>query len=290
MSALGGLLGAAAASVPLIRLINSLCLEPFQILIEKRITPARDWGSEILPGRSTDEISKGLPVGEGTERVRTVDGPILSADVMSELVARAEALESVAHRVNLPPHKQGATMDGPSLYERKEPFVDLYLSKEWQDMVSHVLGAKVEPITMSHPSTCSLLYYTQEGDHIAWHYDHNMFQGDYYTVLVPLVNEGETDNGLSASRFCFRERHPFGLHALGVGKTHAVELPRNSMVAFEGPKLWHKAEKVKAGDRRIIWSMVYATSSKQLGYREVLRRIKDVSYIGLRALRRGKAI
>lgn len=215
---------------------------------------------------------------------------MLSDDVFAELRTRAMALEAVAPRLSLPPHKQGATMDGPSLYARREPFVDLYLSKEWQSLVEHVIGAKIEPITMTHPSTCSLLYYTQEGDHIAWHYDHNMFQGDYFTVLVPLVNEGPTENGLSASRFCFRERHPFGLHALGMGKEHAVELQPNSMVAFEGPKLWHRAEKVKAGDRRIIWSMVYATSNKQLGYREILRRIKDMTYIGLRALTRGKAL
>lgn len=123
---------------------------------------------------------------------------VLAAGSLESLRAEARDVQSRVERSFVPGHKKGGTVCYESIC-RHSPLVSaVYHSPELQKYVGSITGEEVYRTPPGDQSSCSLLYYTEAGDHIGWHYDHNFYRGRHFTVLLTLVNDS-ANGGLSAS-------------------------------------------------------------------------------------------
>jgi hypothetical protein len=201
-------------------------------------------------------------------------GEFLDAPSLDRL--RDEAL-SVADRVKrsyIPTHKKGGTVSYEDLHRRCPHCLAFYHGPVVQDWVSALVEQPVGPAGDHDQSANSLLFYTEAGDHIHWHYDHNFYRGRQFTALLNLVNRGP-DGRLSASTLAYKSAN---------GDEITVDTRENSFVVFEGARVRHQATPTAAGDLRVMLSMTYNTDARISVVGEALRRVKDTAFFGLRVL------
>jgi hypothetical protein len=197
----------------------------------------------------------------------------LDAGTFEEVRAEAERLLT-AERSYLPAHKQGGTVAYETLIETSPTILSLYHSASFQHLIARVCGEQLAPTPVNDQSSLSVLFYTKPGDHIGWHYDHNFYRGRHFTVLLPLVNEGHSEGGLSHARLIAK---------LGE-EERTVASPPNTLIVFEGAVVRHKVLPVVKDERRIVLSMTYCTNPSASFAQGMARRIKDVAFFGPRAL------
>lgn len=181
---------------------------------------------------------------------------------------------STVDRSYIPTHKKGGTIPYEYLRSHAPLAVDLYHSPEYQAFLSRIVGDRVLPTPLHHPSSLSVLVYEKPGDYIGWHYDHNFYKGRFFTVLLGIENRGHGEDGLSSVRLIVRK--PDG--------DIIIPTPPNMLVVFEGAKVLHRATQLSEGERRIILSMTYSTDPRYSLVREGMRRVKDVAFVGVKAL------
>jgi hypothetical protein len=174
----------------------------------------------------------------------------------------------------IPTHKKGGTVAYETIIARAPKVASLYHSPALIGFVSRIVGAKVQPTPLNDQSSLSVLFYDKPGDHIGWHYDHNFYRGRHFTVLMPMVNRGSAEGGLSHARLEAR---------LPSGETY-VPTPPNSFVIFEGAKVHHRVVPISEGERRVVLSMTYCLDPRSTVSRAVARRVKDTAFFGVRAL------
>jgi hypothetical protein len=187
-----------------------------------------------------------------------------------------ECLANAAHteRRSIPLHKKGATLSYEGLHRHAPACLSVFHSAALRRWVSDIVGAEVWPTADHDQSACSVLYYTEAGDHINWHYDHNFYKGRHFTVLLSLVNKA-ADGKLSSSRLQWKDP---------AGQVVPVDTAENTIVVFEGARVLHRVSPTDPGDVRVILSMTYCTDPRIGWFKETLRRFKDIAYIGVRAL------
>jgi hypothetical protein len=189
---------------------------------------------------------------------------------------RQEALDNLPRLIRsyVPAHKQGGTVSYETIHEHAPRCLALYHSAPFHHWIGEIIG---EPIccTADHDqSACSILYYTQAGDHINWHRDPNFYSGRQFTILLMLVNKA-AGGGISASTLM--RKHPGG-------REERIELDENDLVLFEGPRVLHKVSPTSAGDTRIALSMTFNTDPRIGLLSELARRVKDTAFFGVKAL------
>jgi hypothetical protein len=187
----------------------------------------------------------------------------------------AEECLDTAQRVHIPQHKRGETISYQTLRNSAPQIVAFYQSGETSRALSERLRVRVMPTPMRDQSSCSILIYNQEGDHIGWHYDYNFYNGRHFTALLPLVNEAKGGADLSSSRLMTRTN----------GREQEIPTPPNTLVMFEGVHVCHRVTPLKEHERRVILSMTFCTDCGTTPLKDLERRIKDTAYFGLRALR-----
>lgn len=207
------------------------------------------------------------------ERIATVQD-VLRPETLARL--REEALANRDHieRSYIPLHKQGGTVAYEALHHHALDCLALYHSTALRHWLSECIGAAVWPTADHDQSSCSLLYYIEPGDHIGWHYDHNFYRGRHYTVLICLVNESTQGKG-SSSALNYRDLQ---------GGEHTLEIAPNILVVFEGARIHHQVTELGPGELRVMLSMTFATDPRVALGQELLRRIKDTAFYGVRAL------
>jgi hypothetical protein len=198
---------------------------------------------------------------------------VLPAPAFAVLKAEAERLVA-PERSFVPAHKKGGTVAYETLIASAPAVVALYHSKAFQDFISRLVGVAVQPTPINDQSSLSVLVYDRPGDHIGWHYDHNFYRGRHFTVLIMLSNAGHTADGLSHGE----------TRARIAGDEIAVRAAPNTLTAFEGACVRHKATPVEAGELRVVLSMTYCADPRARWWQGVSRRIKDTAYFGFRAL------
>jgi hypothetical protein len=198
---------------------------------------------------------------------------ILDATTFATVKAEAERLVA-AERSYIPAHKKGGTVAYETLIASSPAIVALYHSPSVQGLVSRIANEKVVPTPFRDQSSLSVLFYTNPGDHIGWHYDHNFYRGRHFTVLLPLVNEGSAPGGLSHAQLIAK-----------VGEEERViATPPNVLIVFEGAAVRHKVVPIAEGERRIVLSMTYCADPRSSLAQGLARRIKDTAFFGIRAL------
>jgi hypothetical protein len=202
---------------------------------------------------------------------------VLPAQTFATLKAEAERVVS-PERSFLPAHKKGGTVAYETLITSAPAIAALYHSKGFSDFISRLVGVAVQPTPIYDQSSLSLLFYDKPGDHIGWHYDHNFYRGQHFTVLIMLINTGHAAGGLSHGETWAR----VGGHE--ARREIAVRAAPNTLTVFEGAQVRHKATPVEADELRLVLSMTYCADPRARWWQGVSRRIKDTAYFGIRAL------
>jgi len=161
------------------------------------------------------------------------------------------------------PNKAGVTIPTNQIVKNSESIINFY-QNELRNKISDLLGFKVYPTDLSFPTSCVLLIYEKEGDWINWHYDHNYYNGRFFTVLIPITTD------LTCTKFEFKNN-----------KNEIVSLDLNENgVCFEGNYLYHRASKLCANQRRVILSCQFVTDNKMSLINQLRIKLKDFAYIG----------
>jgi hypothetical protein len=202
---------------------------------------------------------------------------VLPAPAFAAIKAEADRL-AAPERSFVPAHKKGGTVAYETLIASAPATVALYHSKAFQAFISRLVGVAVRPTPINDQSSLSLLVYDRPGDHIGWHYDHNFYRGRHFTALIMLANAGHAAGGLSHGETWARLGGP------GAQREIAVRAEPNTLTAFEGACVRHKATPVEANELRLVLSMTYCADPRARWWQGVSRRIKDTAYFGVRAL------
>jgi hypothetical protein len=214
--------------------------------------------------------SRALP---GFDRRFAIIQDLLDAASFTAIRDEADRLVA-AERSYVPTHKQGGTVAYETLIASAPAIVSLYHSASLQGLVSRLVGEKVVPTPIYDQSSLSVLFYEKPGDHIGWHFDHNFYRGRHFTLLLPLVNQGHAEGGLSHAQLMVK---------LGEEERPAPT-PPNILVVFEGAQVRHKVAPIAENERRVVLSMTYCTDPSASLAQGAARRIKDTAFFGIRAL------
>lgn len=179
-----------------------------------------------------------------------------------------------AERSYFPAHKQGGTVAYEDLHRLAPEIVAFYQSGYLRRSCSAVIGQPVAPTPIHDQNSCSLLVYDRPRDHIGWHYDHNFYHGRHFTVLLPLVNRHLKEERPSSAQLLIRQD----------GRERVVPTPPNTLIIFEGARVFHKVTRLESNELRIVLSMTFCTHPQASLLKSALRRCKDVAYFGVRAL------
>lgn len=177
-------------------------------------------------------------------------------------------------RSYFPTHKQGGTVAYEDLHELAPEIIAFYQSDYVRWLCSAITGEALVTVPINDQSACSLLFYDRPRDHIGWHYDHNFYNGRHFTVLLPLVNHHLEEGRLSSAQLVIRQD----------GQDTVIPTPPNTLIVFEGAKVFHKVTRLEENERRVILSMTFCTQPHASLLKGTMRRCKDVAYFGVRAL------
>jgi hypothetical protein len=220
----------------------------------------------------TEDIRFDHPIPAFGGHLATID-TVLPEAVLAELIEAVDRLIAT-ERTYLPAHKKGGTVAYETLERDAPEIVRLYRSPAMQRFISRIVGIRIEPTPLHDQSSCSVLFYEKPGDHIGWHYDHNFYKGRHFTVLIPLINRGNSEGGLSAARLMIKCKR----------EDIEIATPPNRLIVFEGARVRHKVTPIAEGERRVVWSMTYCADPRNSAFQGVARRIKDTAFFGMRAL------
>lgn len=174
----------------------------------------------------------------------------------------------------IPAHKKGGTIAYDTLRKTAPLTTALYKSDSYKKIISEIVGVPLLETPHKDNSSLSILFYERPGDHIGWHFDHNFYRGRHFTVLIPIENRGHQPDGLSAAHLLVKQKT----------EDQLIPTPPNTLIVFEGAKTLHKVTPIQEGERRVILSMTYTTDPRSYWLANLVRKIKDVSFFGWRAL------
>lgn len=63
-----------------------------------------------------------------------------------------------------------------------------------------------------------------------------------------------------------------------------IPTPPNTLIMFEGARVFHKVTRLAENELRIMLSMTFCTQPQTSVLKGALRRFKDIAYFGVRAL------
>jgi hypothetical protein len=131
--------------------------------------------------------------------------------------------------------------------------------------ISKIIGASVKITPLTEPNSLCLVVYEREGDYIDWHFDTNHYNGRYFTLLLPVSSTPTCGN------YQYRNSNE---------KTQTVLLENDEALLFEGDKVYHKAKKLCANQRRVILSCTFSTSQKIPTIEYIFQTIKNIGIFG----------
>jgi hypothetical protein len=217
-----------------------------------------------------DHLPPDLP--DFRQRIAVVPEPLPTAAF--ERLRGAALRRGHTERSYFPVHKQGGAIAYEDLHDLAPEIVAFYQSDFLRQLCSAVIGEPVVPTPIDDQSSCSLLFYDRARDHINWHYDYNFYHGRHFTVLVPLVNRHLREDRLSSARLVIRQDD----------RELMMPTPPNTLIVFEGARVFHKVTRLEENELRVMLSMTFCTRPQASPLKGALRRCKDIAYFGVRAL------
>lgn len=126
-------------------------------------------------------------------------------------------------------------------------FLELYYSNQLLDILTDVYKKSIQRTPLSDNNACSLLIYSNKGDHIDWHKDYSLYNGDRYVALYTVLNENKEKTDLSKNEFFY----------IYNGNTYKLKMQPNSLIIFKGSEIYHKSTSIDDNEKRILLSMTF---------------------------------
>ncbi|MBA2271968.1 MAG: 2OG-Fe(II) oxygenase [Chthoniobacterales bacterium] len=142
-------------------------------------------------------------------------------------------------------------------------------------MLRRIVGAEMQECPPNDPHRCAFYAYTEEGDHMGFHYDTSYYKDRRWTLLV-----GFKDDSSSRLLCHLHTKNP----DREIEKLELKMTP-GMLVLFNGDKVYHSVSPVKAGETRYVVSMQFVTSGEMNPFIRFISNMKDaVGYFGLRGV------
>ena len=197
----------------------------------------------------------------------------LPAEVMEQWSAQLEFLKPHIHRNFIPRHKKGGSVGYDTVGASAPAMNAVYQSPALLALLKKITGAEMQECPESDPHRCALYAYTEEGDHIGWHYDTSSYKDRRWTLLV-----GFQDNSSSRLVCNLHTKNP-GHEAVSL----SLEVAPGTLVLFNGDKVYHAVTPTRAGETRFMVSMQYVTIAAMNPFMRFLSNMKDsITYFGLK--------
>jgi alkylated DNA repair dioxygenase AlkB len=223
--------------------------------------------------RGTDEANLRGRYSEQDEFVIVED--FLPLEVLSRWEVELERLKPHIHRNYLPGHKKGGSVGYQTINALAPSITDVYHSAPLLGLLRRVVGAEMNECPPNDPHRCALYAYTEEGDHMGWHYDTSYYKDRRWTVLV-----GFKDESSSRLLCLLHTRNP----DRDVVKLE-LQIKPGTLVIFSGDKVYHAVSPLKEGESRYVVSMQYVTTGEMHPFMRFISNMKDsVAYFGLRGV------
>ncbi len=197
----------------------------------------------------------------------------LPPENFQRILRELSALQSI-ERGYIPTRRKAGTIAYETLIQTAPVITGLYHSSDLKRFLSRTAKLDLLPTPIQDQNSLSLLIYDRPGDHIGFHHDLNFYRGRHFTVILCLVNEGSGPDGLSHAGFVVNRD----------GSEQHVRAAPNTLIMFEGSKVYHKVTPIAENERRVVMSMTFCTEPTSKWSQAVSRRIKDTAFFGLRAL------
>ncbi len=220
-----------------------------------------------------DETALGRRYLEQDEFVVVED--FLPTSVLEQWEAQLPLLVPQIHRNYLPGHKKGGSVAYDTVRSVAPAITDVYHSPQLLGFLRRIVGAEMQECPSNDPHRCAFYAYTEEGDHMGFHYDTSYYKDRRWTLLVGFKDD-------SSSRLLCH------LHTAQPG--HEVEklelkMTPGMLVLFNGDKVYHSVTPVNAGETRYVVSMQFVTSGEMNPFMRFISNMKDaVAYFGLRGV------
>ncbi|HJT80724.1 MAG TPA: 2OG-Fe(II) oxygenase [Chthoniobacterales bacterium] len=199
----------------------------------------------------------------------------LPASVLEQWEAHLPAILPQIHRNYLPGHKKGGSVPYDILRSVAPAITEVYHSAELLAFLRRLVGAEMNECPTNDPHRCAFYAYTEEGDHMGFHYDTSYYKDRRWTLLV-----GFKDDSSSRLECHLHTRQP----GRAVEKLELKMTP-GMLVLFNGDKVYHQVTPVKAGETRYVVSMQFVTSGDMNPFMRFISNMKDaVAYFGLRGV------
>lgn len=204
----------------------------------------------------------------------------LPAECLECLLAELPALEPRVHRNFIPKHKKGGSVSRYALDDTAPAFAALYRMPALLQFLGQLTGEKLMYCPPDDAHTYALYYYTEAGDHIGWHYDTSYYRGSRYTILFGLVDQSS----------CKLEYELYKDDPERESRLIGVSLKPGMLVVFNGDKLWHRVTPLAAGERRVVLTLEYVTSTAMHPFRRFVSNMKDaIAYFGFKQVFKARA-
>ncbi len=195
------------------------------------------------------------------------------AALTQKLVDCLETLKPAINRNYIPGHKKGGSVSRFSLDQLAPVYGEVYKNPEFKVFLEQLTGEKLLDCPADDPHTYALYHYTEEGDHIGWHYDTSYYQGKRFTILFGLINES------SCKLECELYRDDPDRDTVPL----AVDLLPGTLVVFNGDKLWHRVTPLAANEHRVVLTMEYVNNLQMNGFKRFVSNMKDsIAYFGFK--------
>jgi len=199
----------------------------------------------------------------------------LPADVLKQWDTQFEQLRPHVHRNFIPKHKKGGSVAYSEVRQMAPTITDVYHDPAFINFLQQIVEARINECPDSDPHRCALYSYTEEGDHIGWHYDTSYYKDRRWTVLAGFQDR-------SSSRLLCE------LHTRNPGHEIVkleLQIKPGMLVIFNGDKVRHCVTPVKAGESRHIVSMQYVTNGDMNPFMRFVSNMKDaIAYFGFKGV------
>lgn len=203
----------------------------------------------------------------------------LPKEILNKIVNSLPSIEDKVHRNYIPNHKKGGSISRYDLDKHIPVIQKLYRSKILRDFFEILSDRKLIDCPENDPHTYALYYYTEEGDHIGYHYDTSYYKDSRYTLLF----------GLEDNSSCKLECQLYKNDPSQETKQIDISLSPGTMVFFNGDKLWHKVTPLGNNERRVALTMEFLTNTEMNPFGKFISNMKDsIAYFGFKQVFRKK--
>jgi hypothetical protein len=197
----------------------------------------------------------------------------LPPEIVDQIKKKLPELDSKINRNYIPGHKKGGSVSRYTLDKQLPLIGEIYHSKKLWSFFEFLAGRPLLSCPTNDPHTYALYYYTDEGDHIGYHYDTSYYQDSRYTLLLGIIDDSS----------CKLECKLYKNDPERETEQISLSLKPGTLVFFNGDKLYHRITHLKENEHRIALSMEFLTNTQMSKFGRFVSNMKDaIAYFGFK--------